>query len=115
MGKESSIVAEEAPNTEWKGIIYINLYGLLTSICLVAAREIYNKHPGLMPEQLLFYRGIISTLFCIVIVNKELKNALIIPQNQRRNLLLRCLQAASVLLINFSVIKYISLTFQGIS
>ena len=62
-------------------------------------------------------RGVISTIFSLCYSNVNLKYVVYdsIPRHQFTNLLKRSLQASSLILIQFSIVKYLSLIFIGIS
>ena len=103
---------------KWKGAAYMILYGLVISVSLLFAQYEYQRHAKTMhPIQLLFGRSFFSCFFSILIVNKDLKRYMYdeVPQTQFKNLAKRCLQSASVTLLDFSIIKYISLVFQSVA
>ena len=65
----------EKKDERWKGVLYINIYGILLSLCILLASMVYHRNPEMLPEELLFLRGIAGTFLCIAIVNKDLKYA----------------------------------------
>lgn len=70
----------------------------------------------MMPCQLLLARGVLSTLFVLAYVNKDLKHAFWdgVPEGMMSALFKRSLQGSMVILISFSLTKYLSLVFLGL-
>ena len=66
---------------------------------------------------MLFLRSIIATILCIIIVNKDLKYAMYdsIPLNQKKNLFFRCLAAGMINSLELTIVKYLSMVFQGVA
>lgn len=69
------------------------------------------------PIQLLFGRSLFACIFSILFVNKDLKKHMYddVPRSQFKNLGLRCVQSCSVNVIDFAIVKYISLVFQSVA
>ena len=66
---------------------------------------------------MLFARGIISTIFSVIITNKELKKVVWdgVPLEQFKNLAIRSSQATCLILIQFTIVKYLSLVYIGLA
>ena len=62
-------------------------------------------------------RSMFATAIVILTNNVHLKQVVYddVPRSQLKNLLLRCMQASVVIMIDFSIVKYISLVFQGVT
>lgn len=52
------------------------LYGICQALSSLISKIIYNRNKNLNPYQLLFGRSSMASLVCIIIVNKNLKEAL---------------------------------------
>ena len=109
----SEIPDKPTKDERWKGVLYINLYGILFAVCLLLASFMYKRHPNIQPEQLLIIRSVIATLLCMVIVNKDLKYAMYdgVPRHQAKNLFYRCLAGGIMNTIELSIVKYLTLVF----
>ncbi len=98
--------------------MYMILYGLVISVSLLFAQFEYQRHADAMhPIQLLFGRSLFACIFSILIVNRDLKKYIYddVPKDQFKNLGLRCFQACLVNVLDFSIVKYISLVFQSVA
>ena len=62
-------------------------------------------------------RGVISTLFSILYVNRRLKYVVYdsVPKKQFKNLFIRGSQATLLILIQFTIAKYLSLVYIGLA
>ena len=62
-------------------------------------------------------RGVISTLFCVLHVNKNLKQVVwdTVPSTHFKFLLVRCAQNSLFILIQFTIVKYLSLIYIGLA
>jgi len=112
----NSQISEQKKDQKWKGVIYINIYGLCVAICMLLASFLYYKHKSMQPEQLLFLRSAVATLLCVIIVNKNLKYAMYdsIEKKQVKNLTFRCLAAGMINTLELTLVKYLSMVFQGV-
>lgn len=65
----------------------------------------------------MFLRSAVATLLCVIIVNKNLKFAMYdsIEKNQAKNLTLRCLAAGMINTLELTIVKYLSMVFQGVA
>jgi hypothetical protein len=77
------------------------------------ASFVYRRNESIEPEQLLFLRSIISTLMCVIIVNKNIKYVMIdsIPVNQMKNMFFLCLAAGAINSLELTIVKYLTLVF----
>ena len=93
------------------------LYTLALSLSFLTASFVYQRNVQMQPEQLVVLRSFFGTLICIVTVNKDLWHVMYasVPHGQGKNIALRCLQGSLINLIEMTIIKYISLIFQGIA
>jgi len=93
--------------------VYINIYGILLALCILLASFVYRRNESIEPEQLLFLRSIISTLMCVIIVNKNIKYVMIdsIPVNQMKNMFFLCLAAGAINSLELTIVKYLTLVF----
>ena len=55
------------------GVFWFIVAGFCFALNFVFAKLLYTGQPDLMPMQLLTYRGIISSIIMLVIVNRNLK------------------------------------------
>lgn len=71
----------------------------------------------MQPVQLLFMRGVISTIFSVLYVNSKLKYVVwdSIPRHQFKNLAIRSGQACLLILIQFTIVKHLSLIYIGVA
>lgn len=115
--KEENTVAEKRPDERWKGALYMNLVIVLVALMFMVVKIIYQRHPDLSPDQMLLGRGFFSTVLVVLINNKNLLNVMYydVPRHNFGNLALRCFQASLSLIIEFTVVKYVSLVLMGIS
>jgi drug/metabolite transporter (DMT)-like permease len=62
-------------------------------------------------------RGVISTIFCVFYVNKNLKHVIwdSVPNTHFKFLAVRCLQNSVFILIQFTIVKYLSLIYIGLA
>jgi drug/metabolite transporter (DMT)-like permease len=88
------------------------------SVSLLLGKLIINKHPKITnPEELLFIRALFATIATILTVNKNIPKAIYyeIPPNNKQNIAVRCISASMLNIMQYSLVKYISLTFQAVS
>lgn len=83
------------------------------ALCILLASFVYRRNESIEPEQLLFLRSIISTLMCVIIVNKNIKYVMIdsIPVNQMKNMFFLCLAAGAINSLELTIVKYLTLVF----
>ena len=84
------------------------------SVSLLLGKLIIERHPDITnPEELLFIRALFATVATILTVNKNIPNAVYyqIPPNNKMNIFMRCIIASALNIMQYSLVKYISLTF----
>ena len=93
------------------------LHGIFLSLTYLLSRILYIRHRNLTPEVLLGTRTLIATMILALWHNVRLKNIMVdsVPPHMYKNLFLRCLQACFLNVFEFTVVKYVSLIFQGIA
>ena len=81
---------EQKPNPR-KAIIFINSSIFCLSLTFLSSKFLYESHSDMKPSQLLFMRGVISTIFSILWVNRRIKYVIwdSIPKTQFKNLAIR--------------------------
>jgi hypothetical protein len=89
----------------------------MLSFTFLSSKFLYNRHTDIQPYQLLTLRGIISTIFTIALVNKDLKYVVwdSVKSSDFKNLMLRSGQGSLLILIQFSIVKYLSMIFIGLA
>ena len=85
----------------FKAALLQNLCVFLISLSFLSSKYVYLNHPTLQPPVLLFLRGLISTLYQVILVNKRLKAVMWddVPSHMVPSLVKRALQASAVILI----------------
>lgn len=114
---EDQVEKKEQEDNHLKGVLYFNLYVLGVTGLLLTAQVLYLRLPNQQPEQLIFGRNLFGTLVVLLQNNVEYKKRVYddVPAGSAKNLFLRCLQAATVIFIDFSIVKYLTLVYQGIA
>ena len=81
------------------------------------SRMLYQRHPTLIPELLLGTRCTVACLMLVSWHNLKLKYIMYdsVPSEKYKYLFMRCLQACLLNIFEFTVVKYLSLIFQGIA
>ena len=84
---------------------------------MLLASFLYKRHKSIQPEQLLFLRSAVATMLCVIIVNKNIKYAMYdsIEKKQVKNLTLRCIAAGIINTLELTLVKYLSMVFQGVA
>jgi len=74
-------------------------------------------NPTMQPPQLLCVRGVISTIWSILYVNKDIKRVVYddISRSLFWGLFQRSIQATILIFIQFTIVKYLSLVFIGLA
>ena len=108
---------DDRPHNPKKAILLIMGSIFCLSLTFLTSKFIYQRNSDIQPCQLLFARGVISTLFSIMITNKDLKYVIWdgIPKEQFKNLAVRSFQATCLILIQFTIVKYLSLIYIGLA
>jgi hypothetical protein len=108
---------DEFPRSPAKAIVLINCSIFCLSLTFLASKFLYESHSDMEASQLLFMRGIISSTFSILWVNTKLKMVVwdSIPRSQFKNLAIRSGQACLLILIQFTIVKYLSLIYIGVA
>ena len=94
------------------------LWSITLSVSLFLGKVIINKNPKITnPEELLFIRSLFATIATIITVNKNIPKAMYyeVPAGNKTLLLVRCVSASMLNIMQYSLVKYISLTFQAVS
>ena len=95
------------------GIFYMSFYVFNQSLNWLSLKYIFIYNPTLIGVQIVFARNIISTLVTIICVNKRIKYCMwdSIENSQQFMLIFqRCLQGFCLKVMQFSAIKYYTLT-----
>ena len=93
------------------------LWSITLSVSLFLGKVIINKNPKITnPEELLFIRSLFATIATIITVNKNIPNAMYyeVPEGNKALLLLQLISTSMVNIIQYSLVKYISLIFQAV-
>ena len=100
-----------------KGVILFNINVFTASVQYLLSKVLYHRHPTLQPSQLLTVRGIIATIFGFLYVNKDIKLAMWdgVPEGNTFLLIQRIMCNCLSVIINFTVIKYMSLIYVGVA
>lgn len=111
---KASLVSE---SDHRKGVFYFNLFVMLQSACYMLAKYIYISQTLIVPSQLLTMVTIWATFLGFIYVNKDIKSVMFtqIPRNQIGLMVIRCLSGAAARIISFSISKYVSLMFIGLT
>lgn len=115
--EKDQVNKEHKKEEPWKGVLFMNLYSLLLAICCLISRYLFLRNPDMQPEAQLFMRTFMSNVMLAVYLNRQLPHVAYssIPSDQMGNLAKRALQASLLNIIEFSVLKYIALVFQGVA
>ena len=100
-------------DNRWKGVLLMNIYCFTISLTFLAGKYIFVRNPQIHPQQMLFLRGFLACIILIIGVNKDLKYAVYdnVKRDQFKGLIMRATQASMVVLINFTIVEYVSLVF----
>ena len=108
----------KAPNKDNPklGILFFILSGLSFAFNFIFAKVIYENKPATTPLQVLAYRSIISTGLMAIKVNRNLKQVMWdgIEGSQWFPLWARVIQGNVTIMINFTSIKFFSLTLVAV-
>ena len=98
------------------GVIFFLLSGISFAFNFIFAKVIYETKPQTDPYQLLSYRAIISTGLMAIKVNKNVKYVCYdsIEAGQWRPLWMRTIQGQMTIFINFTAIKFFTLTLVAV-
>ena len=64
---------EDSTHNPSRGILLINCSIFCLSLTFLSSKFLYESHSDMKPSQLLFMRGVISTLFSMLWVNTKIK------------------------------------------
>jgi drug/metabolite transporter (DMT)-like permease len=95
-----------------KGVVYYLLGMFSFQLNFIFAKILYTRNPSFTPFQLLFYRSVLSTAIMSAIENKNLKKTMIDSVNRTNivPLAVRVVQANFSVTVNFTSVKYFTLT-----
>ena len=110
------LAASEAKDNPKLGVIFFILSGVSYAFNFIFAKIIYETKPQTNPYQLLSYRAIISTGLMLIKVNRNLKYVCYdsIKADQWRPLWMRTIQNQLTIFINFTAIKFFTLTLVAV-
>ena len=96
-----------------KAAIMINFKIFFTSLMQLAAKFLYMRNPELTSIQLLFMRGLLSTIITLIYLNTKTGQVAQEPCRKGKvfNLCIRMLVTLCTMTIKWSIIKYVSLVY----
>ena len=100
-----------------KATIYINVHILVLCLGFLLSKVLYNRQPNMVPAQFLTLRGVISTIYSILVVHVNLKKEVWdnLPEGCFVALIKRSLQGCCLILVQFTIVKHLSLVYIGLA
>lgn len=100
-----------------KGVLYFNIYVVGISGLFLLTQLLYIQIPEMSVSQLIFGRSLVASIGVLMINNVNYKKRVYddVPSSMVKMLVLRCFLTVVGIFLEFTVIKYLSLVYQGIA
>lgn len=92
---------------------------LMFTIAMLTSNYFFVRNPEIVPEQLIFAISIVTLIFTIIeaVLNKNLSSGIwkdIPTWRAMLMIILRCAQGSSIVVIHYSILKYMNMVYIGI-